>query len=251
VNPLYLGTAERRIFGIHEPAAATVGRPKSVVLCYPWGAEYIYAHRAMRQLAIRLSMSGYHTMRFDYFGTGDSGGEFSQADLQGWQSDAEFAIEAVKEIAGASKVALVGLRIGANVAASVAQRLPSEIEGVVLWDPIVSGKEYLKKLEASAIRDDKQEGPLTWQVAGFPLTDRFRRDFESIELDSMLASPPVRTLVLVTERLDSHQSLGRGSRDAGSATVEFVAAPCPWIELATTTGALPMQVIQRIEEWLR
>ena len=45
------------------------------MLCYPWGSEYIYAHRSLRLLAQRRAAAGIHTLRFDYFGTGDSDGD--------------------------------------------------------------------------------------------------------------------------------------------------------------------------------
>ena len=214
MNPLYLGTTARRIFAIHEPPAATDCRPRAAVLCYPWDTEYTYAHRSMRQLASRLSMSCYHTLRFDYFGTGDSNGDASQADLAGCESDVELAIETVMDIAGVSQVALIGLRAGANVAERVALRLRSAVAALVLWDPIVSGD--------------------------LPGSD-FRADIGSL---------PERTLILVTQHLDEHQQLTEAA-GAKPVPMELVSAPCPWIEAATTTGALPMKAIQRIEEWLR
>ncbi len=48
--------------------------PKSIVLCHPWGQEYLRAHRSMRQLGNLLAAAGHHVFRLDYFGTGDSGG---------------------------------------------------------------------------------------------------------------------------------------------------------------------------------
>lgn len=145
MNPFFLGTAERRIFGIHEPAAPTSGRVRAAVLCYPWGNEYVCSHRSMRHLAARLTKTGYHTLRFDYFGTGDSGGDESQTDAAGMESDVESAIESLSDIAGTSQVALIGLRVGANIAARVATRLPDRVEALVLWDPIVSADDGLPR----------------------------------------------------------------------------------------------------------
>jgi pimeloyl-ACP methyl ester carboxylesterase len=220
MNPLYLGTAERRIFGIHEPAASNGGRPRAAVLCNPWGSEYIYAHRSMRQLAIKLSLCGYHTLRFDYFGTGDSAGEQSQTDLAGLQADVHVAIEALKDITEAPKVALIGLRVGANIAAHVASRCPAEVEALVLWDPILSG---------------------------------VLQDLGAFDLRPALDALPRRSLILVTEEQRSYEEVSR-TRVASGATpapIELITAPCPWIEAVTTTGALPIRVIQRIQEWLQ
>jgi hypothetical protein len=50
-------------------------------------------------------------------------------------------------------------------------------------------------------------------------------------------------MILVTERLPSHEQLAR--------PVEFVPTACPWVEEITMSGALPVPAMQRIEEWLR
>lgn len=226
MNPLFIGTAERRLFGLYEPAAATRGKPRAAVLCYPWGVEYTYAHRSMRQLASRLAAAGFHTLRFDYFGTGDSSGEMDQASLNGAGSDVEAAIEALQDIAGTSRIVLIGLRLGANIALNVALRHKSAVEALVLWDPIISGDHYVAALQAgSDVGDD---------VLG---------EIRSIDLPSSLQGIPERVMILVTERLPAHQQLGM--------PVEFVTAACPWVEAITISGALPVPAMQRIEEWLR
>ena len=226
MNPLFIGTTERRLFGLYEPAVATRGKPRAAVLCYPWGMEYIYAHRSMRQLASRLSAAGFHTLRFDYFGTGDSSGEADQADLGGSNADVEAAMEALRDIAGTPRVALVGLRVGANIAVEVAARHASEVEALVLWDPIMSGEQYVQTLQE-----------------GSDVSDRVVRELREIDLPSSLDGMPERSLILVTQRLASHDQLRM--------PVEFVAAACPWVEEITMSGALPVPAMKRIEEWLR
>ena len=142
MNPLYLGTKERRLFALYEPAAAKERRTRAAVLCYPWGAEYVYAHRAMRQLGLKLSECGFHTLRFDYFGTGDSGGQDSEANPAAAEADVESAIEGLQDIVGVSRVALIGLRLGATLAARTAMRRKENVEALVLWDPIVSPEDW-------------------------------------------------------------------------------------------------------------
>ena len=134
MNPFYLGTSKRRLFGIHTPAARA-GRSRVAVLCQPLGDEYVYAHRSMRQLAISLSLCGFETLRFDYFGTGDSAGEEDDVDDAGLHADVITAIETLQDLAATDKVTLIGLRAGANVAAGVASHCTA-VEALVLWDPL-------------------------------------------------------------------------------------------------------------------
>jgi pimeloyl-ACP methyl ester carboxylesterase len=254
VNPLYLGTSERRLFGIYEPPAVKCGRPRAAVLCYPWGSEYVYAHRSMRHLATKLSQAGFHTLRFDFFGTGDSSGDPLDADLTGWEGDTESAIEGLKDIAGTTRVTLVGMRIGGTVAAKAAAQLADEIEALVMWDPIVSGAEYLRSMDITVPAPVQMAAPDALAVAeidGYPLSARMLRDFEAIDLRADLAAAKQRSLLLVTERLASHEDLERDMPVAGArAALEFVLARCPWREDVALTGAVQVQAIQRIVEWL-
>ncbi len=204
MNLLSLGTAQRRLFAIHEAAAPTQ-RAAAAVLCQPLGSEYTYAHRSMRQLAARLARSGIHTLRFDYYGTGDSAGTDSEMDLAGCETDVESAMEALADIAGTTRVTLIGLRAGADIAARVAARRGADVEALVLWDPTLS--------------DDVQSLANAW---------------------------PERTAIFITDGAQSCATLSRKGL-----AIEFVPTQCPWLESATTTGMLPIAVIQRMIEWLQ
>jgi len=211
VNLLSLGTAQRRLFAIHEPAAPTP-QTRAAVLCQPLGPEYTYAHRAMRQLALRLTMAGYHTLRFDYYGTGDSAGPDTEVVTADCERDVESALEALADIAGVSRLTMIGLRMGANIAADVAVRRRGDIEKLVLWDPIVCDG-----LSALA-------GALPHPTGVF-ITD---------------GSEALKGLMRGTT--------GSG---ASGVFVESVPTQCPWVESASISGALPVAVIQRILEWLQ
>ena len=109
------------------------------MLCHPWGSEYIYAHRSVRHLALALCAAGFHTLRFDYFGTGDSAGESGDGDIPGWETDIESAMEELRDISGIPRVTLIGLRLGGTLAAQVAARRSAEVGELVMWTPILSG----------------------------------------------------------------------------------------------------------------
>jgi len=73
--------------------------------------------------------------------------------------------------------------------------------------------------------------------------DRVLGEIRSLDLQSSLEGIPERSMILVTERLPSHEQL--------RLPVEFVQAACPWVEEITLSGALPVTAMKRIEEWLR
>ena len=130
-------------------------------------------------LRVRLSAAGIDTLRFDYFGTGDSAGEMVDADLAGWETDIELAIEELRDMVGSARVTLIGLRLGATLAARVAARRPGDVDRLVLWDPIQSGLEYLASLGVAAA--PAASGP-AMAVHGFPMTVGMHRDLRAIAL---------------------------------------------------------------------
>jgi pimeloyl-ACP methyl ester carboxylesterase len=241
MNLLSLGTADRSVFAIHEPAAKDAGRPRAAVICNPWGEEYLYAHRSLRQLALRLARIGFQTVRFDYFGTGDSGGDESQTDLAGMESDVRSAIEAARDIAGAAKVVLVGLRVGANIAARVASEQPADVESIVLWDPILSGEEYVRSILVPAGRAPTREIAVV-------------RELRAIDPPTVPPELRERSLLIMTASEDSpadSPGIDADPRLHAWPTRASISAPLCWTESAVTTGALPIATLRRIEEWLQ
>lgn len=174
MNLLALGTAARSLFALHDPPAVPPRRARAAVLCNPGSVELIYAHRALRHLALRLSRAGMHVVRFDYFGTGDSGGDESTITMEGMQRDVRAAIEAVRDISGAGRVDLLGLRLGANVAALVAEA-DSGIGSLVLWDamehpalPARHPERVLRLVTEPAVPEGEAvqvRGPRCWEEA--------------------------------------------------------------------------------------
>lgn len=143
-QPLFFGDATSQLFGVYHPPT---GRPRqrAVVVCNPLGQEHMRAHRCLRQIAVRLSQEGAHVFRFDYFGTGDSAGPLADARLDTWLHNIDQAIEELKAMSMSRRVSLLGLRLGATLAVLTARKR-SDVDSLVLWDPVVHGDEYLESL---------------------------------------------------------------------------------------------------------
>jgi len=264
VIPYYFGTSERRLFGVYEPAAEDRNsRRCAAVLCHPWGSEYIYAHRALRQLATRLCAAGIHTLRFDYYGTGDSGGDLSETDLDGWSGDIETAIEEIRNSTGAERVVLVGLRLGATLSAAVAARKHNGVDALVLWDPIVSGVAYLGELGLAVQTRGKASLPQPralelgggFEVDGFPLLPEMEGQMRSLDLASMLrAFPgPVLTLTCLTQaNTEIRQVIDKekNAKNAHEVLIEHVEDIPPWIARDMDAGIVPISTLNRIVGWL-
>jgi pimeloyl-ACP methyl ester carboxylesterase len=251
MTPLFFGSAQRRLFGAYEAPRVSAANASAVLLCYPWGQEYIRSHRAMRRLASLLAGGRRHVMRFDYFGTGDSMGESREASLSGWEQDIETAMEELRDTSGATRVTLVGLRLGATLAARVAARNKKTTEALILWDPVVSGPEYVGELLGSS-QTCLASGEVR-EVHGFPLTSQFVDELRELDLPALLPALPAQTRVIVSAPLQSHAALrSELDRLGRSQTLEQMEELYAWLEYRDYgAGAIPAKVLDAITQAVR
>jgi len=143
-TPFYFGDAAEPLFGVfHAPGGTPTGL--GLVFCHPFGEEKLWAHRVFVSLARDLAARGHAVLRFDYRGNGDSGGDFSRSSLATALADVGSAVRQLRELSGSPRAALVGLRLGASIAALAADDIAG-IDRLVLWAPIVNGAPYMQDL---------------------------------------------------------------------------------------------------------
>lgn len=133
------GASGSAMFGVlHYSAEDPV---TAVVFCNPFGEEKQNCYRPFVAFARYLARAGIPSFRFDYRGSGDSGGESSDVTIATQIADLNDAIELAKSSFGIQNVVLVGLRLGAAVAALTAEK-KSGISALALLSPIVDGSVY-------------------------------------------------------------------------------------------------------------
>lgn len=211
IQPLYFGTAEKPLFGVYHAADVRTAKPMGAVVCPPFGHEYIQSYRALRNLAVQLARGGSHVLRFDYFGTGDSAGDGADASVEQWLEDIRVAIEELKDTTGLGRVSLIGLRVGAALA-YLASGGRTDIDTLVLWDPVLRGKDFLERgsMVQSAWLKTRPQLRLSAadgasELIGFPVSAGLRRGFEEVDL-SRTAAPSVRCCSLVMSEDDPEVS---------------------------------------------
>jgi pimeloyl-ACP methyl ester carboxylesterase len=257
MNPLFFGSADAPLYGVYHAPQATP-RDAGVVLCPPFGQEYMRAHRALRQLALQLNRLGYHVLRFDYRGTGDSSGDMIGVEVDDWLADIGFAIDELRDLAGIRQVSLIGLRLGALFAAVACHRR-ADIQRLVAWDPLASGQAYESELlaELTAI---SAEGAASGKgyadnagihFNGFELPAHFLSGLRDLDLTLMPPRGASRTLLAI-----SHDDVGFAAIDAVWQLLpgyrrELVPAPHDW-NFVDNFGSilLPMPVINAIAGWM-
>jgi alpha-beta hydrolase superfamily lysophospholipase len=241
------------LYGSYHPPTAAV-RPTAVVLCPPYGHEYLQGHRAFRLLADRLAEVGFPALRFDYRGTGDSAGDAEQVDLDLWREDVRAATEMCRARSGRQRVCALGLRLGGSLAALEAGR-GGAFDALVLWDPIVSGPDYLAEL-ARVEHDFRQSLPgasaraagQPGGVLGFPYPRALLDQLGALDLRSARVEGTRAALVIHTrpEQAGPVPSLPLGVARQDSVAVS---EPRIWMEDADK-ALIPQGAIAAAVDWL-
>jgi pimeloyl-ACP methyl ester carboxylesterase len=247
VNPFYFGPSSRPLFGIYtqgKPSGATVRR--AVLLCYPIAGEYMRAHRAFRQLNTLLNRAGLDVLRFDYSCTGDSAGDGEEASFDAWLEDIAWAADELKENAGLERISVAGLRFGATLAALFAARR-SDVERLVLWDPVVRGKDYLDETIGTA-RPNETVG-----AEGHPMTPALVARIDSVDLAACGPLPVPEVSILVAEDAPAYRALyDRLAGGSGLVELEVVPSPGSWTQADPFGSAyIPEKIIQAVVSHLQ
>lgn len=225
---LFFDVPHGRLFGVyHEPEGRLV-RAGAVLLLYPGEQEYKMVHWAYRNLAVQLAKQGWPVLRFDYTGTGDSDGETGTGDLDLWLEDAVAAADFLKKQSGCLHLQVVGVRLGAVVAARLAGRTP--VLNTILWDPPATGKSYLADLDELELGQRATDrfhrimaplplaGDMAWSF-GFALPRAARGLIESLDWRTETVPSPFKHLVL---------SKGQEIIDLGQTPVSHVDESIGW-----------------------
>jgi len=243
-----------------EPAAG------ALVFVHPFAEEKKCAHRPFVEAARAVAQSGWHALRFDLRGCGDSAGDFAEATTAQWRADVERALAFAAAEVGHCPLGLLGLQLGAVWAAQIAEERP-ELACLVLWEPVIEGQRYVslnlrrselrKKLTAreggeaeaaelpAAGADDPPGGT---DFDGYLVTDRLRDEIAAVDLTGpkTYAGP---TLIL---NLTGRDRLSRQMEHLAATYPRATALAVRQEPIWATVGLVdPAPTVEATVRWLR
>lgn len=245
------------LFGVFHEADS--GRPaRAVVFCPPLAEEKKSSYRTFVETARRLAAAGTPCLRFDYFGTGDSDGDFRQFTTTRATDDVVAAARAARERAGTEAIVLLGLRLGGPLALAAAPRAGAE--RVLLWEPIVSGKGFFDlTIKRQMLRRQLIGGSAATSddaivdLDGYPLSKEAAEEIRALDAAAEIArfDGPVDLL-----QIRHSESVSRESQqllDAGGDRLRFEAVVCEpfWsrIDRADTSAVVEWTVGVLGSDW--
>jgi uncharacterized protein len=235
VEPFYFGAPDRGLFGVYHPPAG-IPQDEGAILCPPFFGEYLRAHGCLRRVALALARAGMPVLRFDYRGTGDSAGNFEETTPDDWRADVGAAITELQDLSGVGRVRLIGVRLGATLAAQVAMD-NQDVKVLVLWDPIVNGEAYVKHLEQThrqLVATHKRRRPVSVaeigpELVGFRVSELMLQKLRAVLLPDWpgLLSSGERSVRLVLGAGGHSDDVVRQARASG-VSVQHLSINCNW-----------------------
>jgi uncharacterized protein len=205
----FLPFNDKQIFVHHNPPIKGKAQ-RAAILFYPFGQEYMRSHKAFRQLANLLIRKNFDVYRFDYPGTGDSSGFAEDSLFSDYVESGHALINFVKQ-KSYEQIHLVGLRLGALVAAQCFSRHP-ELDHLVLWDPLLDGKAFFDDCQKHSPNHSAEE--TVWNIHGYPLNTTFRSQILESSIDSIEFVPHQQLSLLTSSEQDGTTGIQRLKKNA-------------------------------------
>jgi dienelactone hydrolase len=235
---------------IHRPPKARSRRgTPAVIFFHGFTGDRMESHWIFVKCARALAASGIASLRFDFYGSGESEGDFLEVTLQGEIADARAAVEFLRRYRGIdrNRLGLLGLSLGGTIAASIARE--SQASALVLWAAVAHPRE-LRRLAGRATKPIAGSDGAR-EYCGHAVSSRFLENLSKIDPLGSLAQFKNPTLIVHPEK-DEHLSLAHPED-----YYRAVAAPLkdkviiPGADHTFTSLVWEEEVIRRSVEWFR
>ncbi|MBP9111521.1 MAG: alpha/beta hydrolase [Polyangiaceae bacterium] len=258
----YFGPKGEEVFGWFHPAIAK-SRELAVVIVKPLAHEAVFAHRGMRYLARQLAEQGYPVVRLDVHGTLNStGSDKDPKRLEAWQKSIVLAVREARNTFGITRVALLGIRFGALLAAMTAGGdNKDEIDSLILWAPPLKGRAFARELRAFRLMHEEELGEVRKrhapdppreegheEVSGFELTKETLDALATVDLTA-LTFPNRDVLIFPREDGSAEAPLLEAMKASGARTTLKVADKISDLQ-DPSQEFLPQIVTREILTWL-
>ena len=136
-RPIVFYNKGQQLNGIlHSPVNCDTLCP-AVAFFHGFTGTKVEPHRIFVKTARELANAGFYALRFDFRGSGDSAGDFSEMTIGGEISDAIKSIDILSAMQGVDpeRIGILGLSMGGCVAACVSGQ-DTRVKSTVMWAPL-------------------------------------------------------------------------------------------------------------------
>ncbi len=235
---------------VHLPRGATARKPApGVVFFHGFTGDRMESHWLFVKCARSLAEAGVASLRFDFYGSGESEGEFCEVTLQGEIADARDAVNYFRRQKGIDprRLGLLGLSMGGAIAACLAAGVRAR--AMVLWSALAHPQELRGLAERNTRPLPGAKG--LHEYGGHQVSERFLEGLDGVEPLREIARFKGPTLILHPEN-DEHLPLHHPEDlYRHSAAREKEKVIIPGADHVFTSVAWEREVIAHTVEWFR
>lgn len=171
-------------FCLYHPPAAGIAARGALIHLHAFAEEMNKSRRMTALAARRLAQQGYAVLQIDLHGCGDSSGDFGDATWAGWRQDIRAARAWLRTRCDAP-LWLWGLRAGSLLAAEAAAACDEPVD-LLLWQPVVSGRQHLQQFLRLKVAGEMMSGDSKGVMAGLKQT---LADGTAVEIAGYMLAP--------------------------------------------------------------
>ncbi|MBE3592941.1 MAG: alpha/beta hydrolase [Thermoanaerobacter sp.] len=159
------------------------GKVPMVIMFHGFTGNKVESHFIFVKMSRALEKVGIGSVRFDFYGSGESDGDFGEMTFSSELEDARQILKFVKEqpTTDPERKGLLGLSMGGAIAGIVAREYKDEIKALVLWAPAFNMPEIIMNESV------KQYGAIMEQfgfvdIGGHKLSKDFVEDISKLDI---------------------------------------------------------------------
>jgi len=235
----FINTRDRQLYTVMQAPSPDNNNDVGILLVPPLGNEQRRCQRPFRTMMQQIAREGFHLVRFDWQGTGNSSGSTHLIDDAGvWEDDLQDTMAHLGQ--RVSEIHIISVRMGALISA----RLNLQSQTVAshhLWDPVCNGGQWLNEMQElqkgicadtyrflfkrKARNDDLHE------FAGLTINSTLHTQLQAMDLESVVKSrtPRAPVHILISDSTDVERRL------TAYANVHTQCEPNDWNDPRATT----------------
>ncbi len=221
---------------LHLPVTEASAAAPAVVLFHGFTGNRMESHWMFVKCSRALAFAGVASLRFDFYGSGESEGEFRQMTLSGELADGRAAVAFLRRQRGIdpNRVGMLGLSLGGTVAASLAPALKAK--ALVLWSAVAHTGRIGELIKRRARKIPGKPG--AFEFDGRELHPRLMEDVQKVDPirhivrykgPTLIIHPELDEIVPVSHARDYYNAAGAPQKDLAIIIgADHVFTAIPW-----------------------
>lgn len=222
------------------------------IIVGPVGPEYMHCFRSIKLLSDSIAEAGFHTIRYDPIGMGNSSGSLEDENIWSkWRDTPKALFQHLKEQHNVDNAVLIGLRSGCLIVSECLHDFP--VEAAVFWYPYTRGAAYIRDIElldSMLYENSKIKKGQTLNGGGYPVTQQLKESISKVNLFNQDYTSLTNSLLIMSKEITSK------SRLQGILVKQGVTNTTKYLEgldamtKQVAISKIPYSNIECIKEWL-